>query len=546
MKATYRVTLLAGATFLFLANHATAYQFSFTITGAFSASGTLTTGPLTGSPLHYVITAISGTQAGVAMTLLAPGTFGTSSHNLNDNALYPGSNPLFPLLDIDGLSFEAGGVSYNVYDAFPGPIYGVVSSSGSSGIVTFTVTPTPLSPFATPFTTYTYQGNAYNTCSGTYCTGGPYSLSAEFTTTLGNAVTYSYQSPTFTNFIGNTGLSTSSFVSASVTYNNPLASNLNDCKGSSGGCTTTGNLLADVPSSWVFSDGVRQWTPANSHFYVAVVDTNAAGNIVEWDFTLYTNPGFMDPEIYTISCAGNLGCDEVVLSDATLGANTNVYAYGPGSQTAWTQGAALSSLSYADITSSIVSFSITDGSGLTIDNNNASYKDFHISTEASGGITKWLIQTCGSSCNIQMQTNWLSPTSFSPGADFSETTAGFAGSYGLISNDPGIWTASPLAALTATQIATTASGLLYSRVTRTYNGTLTITNISDTALSGPFPVVLTSLTPGVTLTNASGFVQGGPFINPGVSSLSPGQSVSVQLQFSNPSNALIHFTPIVY
>ena len=159
-------------------------------------------------------------------------------------------------------------------------------------------------------------------------------------TAWGNAITYSYGSPDFTAFVGPTGLSTSTVVSASVTYNNPLSPNLTDCGNLGSGCTTSGNVLADLPSSWVFSDGVTQWTPADSDFRVAEVDTNASGNIVGWEFTLYTNPGLMDPEIYTISCAGNLGCVEVVLSDVTRGASANIYAYGPGSQTAWTQQAA--------------------------------------------------------------------------------------------------------------------------------------------------------------------------------------------------------------
>ena len=41
-----------------------------------------------------------------------------------------------------------------------------------------------LAPSAQATTIYTYTGNHYTTCSGTYCTGGPYALSVSFTTTL--------------------------------------------------------------------------------------------------------------------------------------------------------------------------------------------------------------------------------------------------------------------------------------------------------------------------------------------------------------------------
>ena len=105
-------------------------------------------------------------------------------------------------------------------------------------------------------------------------------------------------------------------------------------------------------------------------------------------------------------------------------------------------GNALASLPFTDITSTITSFRFTDESGLTIDKNNALYKQFSISTNASGNLVAWLIEGCGGSCNIQMQTNWKSPSGFAPGADFSETTASFAGSYGFIGNDPGAWSAS--------------------------------------------------------------------------------------------------------
>lgn len=51
----------------------------------------------------------------------------------------------------------------------------------------------------------------------------------------------------------------------------------------------------------------------------------------------------------------------------------------------------------------------------------------------------------------------------------------------------------------STQLTTTASGLAYSRVSQTFNGTLTINNISGSAISGPLQIFLTGLPNGVTL-----------------------------------------------
>jgi hypothetical protein len=98
-----------------------------------------------------------------------------------------------------------------------------------------------------------------------------------------------------------------------------------------------------------------------------------------------------------------------------------------------------------------------------------------------------------------------------------------------------------------TQVSTKASGLAYSRVSQTFNGTVTITNIGAGSLSGPFQLLLNSLTGGVTLVNAVGLSNGDPYLTiPNLVSLAAGQSVTVAVQFSNPSNTVISFTPEVY
>jgi len=233
-------------------------------------------------------------------------------------------------------------------------------------------------------------------------------------------------------------------------------------------------------------------------------------------------------------------------------------------------GGALANLPFTDITSSIASFAISDGSGLIINNHDAFAKDFSISTDASGNILTWLIESCGSSCNIQMQTNWHSPSSFVPGADFSETTGSFAGSFGFLSNDPGTWSTSSTASaadpvaqiprfsgssscpalIPATQVSVTASGLAYSRPTQTFNGTVTIKNISSFTINGPIQIGFAGLNLGVYLVNATGvssFV--GPYITAPVSSLAPGQTSTVKVQFKNlsaPPGVTINLTPVVY
>ena len=48
--------------------------------------------------------------------------------------------------------------------------------------------------------------------------------------------------------------------------------------------------------------------------------------------------------------------------------------------------------------------------------------------------------------------------------------------------------------LPPSEVATTASGLAYSRVSQTFNGTVTIKNISSSAINGPLQIVFTGLT----------------------------------------------------
>ena len=96
-------------------------------------------------------------------------------------------------------------------------------------------------------------------------------------------------------------------------------------------------------------------------------------------------------------------------------------------------------------------------------------------------------------------------------------------------------------------MATTASGLAYSRVSQTFNGSVILTNLSAGAISGPLQILFTGLSPGVTLVNATGNFAGTPYLTvPALASLPPGQSVTVNVQFKNPSNALITFTPAIY
>jgi hypothetical protein len=80
-------------------------------------------------------------------------------------------------------------------------------------------------------------------------------------------------------------------------------------------------------------------------------------------------------------------------------------------------------------------------------------------------------------------------------------------------------------------------------------GTMIVRNTSQNniTLYGPIQVVLTHLPPGVTLTNATGTYLGNPYITvPGVTTLVPGASASVQVHFNNPGNVKVRLTSTTY
>lgn len=97
----------------------------------------------------------------------------------------------------------------------------------------------------------------------------------------------------------------------------------------------------------------------------------------------------------------------------------------------------------------------------------------------------------------------------------------------------------------SSQVSVTTSGFLYSRATRTYNGTLTVTNTSGTPIPGPINVVLTNLPATITLANANGTFNSNPY-RTAAGGLNPAQSLQIALSFNNPNNVIITSTPVTY
>lgn len=97
----------------------------------------------------------------------------------------------------------------------------------------------------------------------------------------------------------------------------------------------------------------------------------------------------------------------------------------------------------------------------------------------------------------------------------------------------------------SSQVNVINNGFSYSRISKYYVGNLNVTNVSQNPITGTIDVVFNGLTSGVTMANATGMKDGYPYISQAVT-LNPGASVTIPLQFSNPSNARITFTPVTY
>ena len=95
------------------------------------------------------------------------------------------------------------------------------------------------------------------------------------------------------------------------------------------------------------------------------------------------------------------------------------------------------------------------------------------------------------------------------------------------------------------RMSVTQNGFGRNRATGIWAATLTVTNISGASIAGPIQAVLYNLTPGITMLNNNGTRNGSPYITISNGSFAASASVNLTIEFSNPSNGMINFTPEV-
>jgi uncharacterized protein YjiK len=133
------------------------------------------------------------------------------------------------------------------------------------------------------------------------------------------------------------------------------------------------------------------------------------------------------------------------------------------------------------------------------------------------------------------------------------SASSIAGIHGAFLSFDGAETGSPgSTASVPGSVQLTRSGYVRDRRTGTYVQQLTLTNTSAVGLQGPFFVALENVSANASLTNASGTTTalpplGSPYVLvPGSSGgLSAGASLNVVVQFDNPTNSAITYSPRV-
>jgi len=134
--------------------------------------------------------------------------------------------------------------------------------------------------------------------------------------------------------------------------------------------------------------------------------------------------------------------------------------------------------------------------------------------------------------------NWSDGGAQSHTVTASPSTTSYIANFGAISHATDV----------SSQVSITQAGFTRNHFTGLWSATMTVKNTSGSAINGPIQVVLTNLSSNATMANNTGMHNGSPYITvlTTTGALAAGGSVSVPIQFTNPSNGFITYTPVTY
>jgi hypothetical protein len=126
---------------------------------------------------------------------------------------------------------------------------------------------------------------------------------------------------------------------------------------------------------------------------------------------------------------------------------------------------------------------------------------------------------------------------------YGEMPTGGAAGYGAIFK----LTVPPVVQNVSGQVSVTRGGFLKNRATGRFVQTISLKNASGANIIGPTSLVLDALSGNAALFNKSGSTtvttpSGSPYINATAGSLAAGASVTITLEFTDPTNAAISYS----
>jgi hypothetical protein len=287
----------------------------------------------------------------------------------------------------------------------------------------------------------------------------------------------------------------------------------------------TGNVASSTSASTSITMNAPQTVTAN----FAVNNSNITINTVPSGLHVSVDGGAA--QVAPVSVNWQLGSQHTIATTSPQGSSGTQYTFA-----SWSDGGALSHTVTA--ASNVTSYTASFNTSYQLTTSAIPSADGTVSP-ASGSY-----YSAGTSVNLTATPN--------SGYKFTSWTGNVASSTSastsITMNAPQTVVANFALAYTnvTSSLQITATALFYDRSTKTFDSTYTVTNTGSQAIAGPLELVLTGLNAAVTVANAAGSFQNNPFMALSSTPLAPGASVSVTVEFADPSNTTILATPVVY
>jgi CSLREA domain-containing protein len=300
------------------------------------------------------------------------------------------------------------------------------------------------------------------------------------------------------------------------------------------------NLEVEIQASLNTTTGVASWTLTSVDPDTGQRTTDPLAGFLPPDVT---PPQGIGSVIFTVAPKASVSTNTATCNQATIVFDTNAALSTPTWCNSFDNTPPVSSVTALPATETTTSFTV-QWSGADAGSGIASY-EIYVS-DNGGGYTPFQTNTTSSSATFTGQ--------------FGHTYAFYSQAVDLVGNleaaksRPDATTVVTMLGVAPTcagdvssSVAIVRSGYLYNFGTKRFYQTVTFTNTSSAVISGPIALVLDGLSSTSSLFNTSGSTTcaaplGSPYISTGAAGLAPGASISLGLQFTDPTRAVTTYT----